>query len=419
MVVAEAKTQTVRIARLGHRGDGIAEVPDGPLYVPLTLPGERVEILRDGSNRSRGRMVRLLEASPARTGPVCAHYGECGGCALQHMKPPAYLAWKRDQIRQTLAQRGLEAEVGETIPLKPGTRRRTVFTATRVNGRSVFGYHARHSHRIVEVTECPILVPEIASKLKDLAGLVGPIVPSRGEIRVAVTATLTGLDVALEGPTVRPPALVPLAAPLVKKLGVARLSIAGEPILQMTDPVITIGGAAVTMPPLAFLQAAADAEAAMARLVGEGVGNAKRIADLYAGVGTFALRLAKQARVLAVEGEGAALEALAQAAKRTPRLKAVETLKRDLARMPLSPEELKGYGAVVFDPPRAGAAAQCEQIARSRVPRIIAVSCNPATLARDLRILVDGGYRIDKVTPVDQFLFSPHIEAVALLTREK
>ncbi len=414
---SKPKPETVSIARLGHRGDGIAETEAGPLYVPLTLPGERVRVHREPGNPQRARLDQVLEASPARTAPICRHFGTCGGCALQHMRHKAYLDWKRDQLRIALAQRGLDVPVAPTIAVPPQSRRRAVFAGRRAGDKTLIGYHARTSHRIIEITECPILVPAITRALTGLRDLARPILPRKGDLRIAVTATPQGLDVAFEGPATRAPALVPLAAPLLERHGIARLSIAGETILQLADPTVEIDGVPVTLPPLAFLQASAASEAAMARLVLDGVGKAKRIADLYAGIGTFALRLARNARVTAVEGSAPAIAALGEAGRHGRGLKPIETLKRDLARMPLSAPELKAYDAVVFDPPRAGAAAQAAELARSDVPRVVAVSCNPATLARDLKLLVDGGYAVTQVTPVDQFVFSPHIEAVATLSR--
>ncbi|MEJ8571657.1 class I SAM-dependent RNA methyltransferase [Microbaculum marinum] len=421
-MTAEARPEVLTIDRLGHLGDGIAATDRGQVFVPMTLPGERVEVRYEGADRNRARAIRILEDSPDRTAPICRHFGDCGGCVLQHMAGPAYLDWKRDQVRHALGHRGLDAEVDPTVPIGPGTRRRAVFAARREKGRIRFGYHARQSHRIVEISECPILVPEIAGALDGLARLAAPLVPPKGELRVAVTATLTGLDVAIDGPKLRPADLPASAAAAVQELDIARLSVAGETALQMAEPAVGLEGSAlerieVAVPPGAFLQAVAQAEATMARLVCEGVGKADRVADLYAGIGTFALRLARTARVLAVEGDQAALVTLALAARRARGLKPVTTLKRDLARMPVTAGELAGFRAAVFDPPRAGAAAQAAELAGSRLPRIVAVSCNPATLARDLRILVDGGYRIDRVTPVDQFLFSPHIEVVAQLSR--
>jgi len=411
----DKRIETVTIERLGHRGDGIAETEDGPVYVAFTLPGERVEIERSGD---RGRLLRIFETSPARVAPRCKHFGSCGGCALQHMRQKSYLEWKRDQVTVPLSQRGLKARVSAAEPVPLGSRRRAVFAARRVGHGSVFGYHGRQSHHIFKIEECPILRPEISEKLKGLAELADRLTPRKNEIRIGVTVTDTGLDVAFEGPKQRPPALVPVAVPLIEKLGIARLSIAGDTVMQLAEPVVRIDDTEVEVPPLGFLQASAHAEAVMGRHVMTGIDSARTVADLYSGIGTFALRLARQARVLAVEGDGPALSALELAARRGSGLKQIDTLKRDLARMPMSAHELKDFDAVVFDPPRAGADAQAQEIARSGVEKVVAVSCNPGTLARDLKSLVDGGYRIDRVIPVDQFLFSPHIEAVALLSRD-
>ena len=231
-----------------------------------------------------------------------------------------------------------------------------------------------------------------------------------------MTETLTGLDIVLEG--VRPsPAALGAFAGKAGTLGVARLTADGEGIVLGGAPEVDLSGARVKLPPGAFLQASREAEFELVRLVLEGVGTAKRVADLFAGLGTFTLALARSSAVHAYESDEAALAALAEAVRRTPKLKPVKTVARELFGSPLGAKELQGFDAVVFDPPRAGAAAQAEAIAKSRVPKVVAVSCNPGTLARDLRILVDGGYRIVRIVPVDQFLFSPHIEVVAHLVR--
>ncbi len=407
--------ETFRIERLGHRGDGIATTRSGPVYVPLTLPGEVVEAECQGE---RAHLMRVVEASPLRVDPVCPHFGECGGCALQHMRAPNYLAWKEEQVRAALLQRGLDVPVAPIVKLAPRSRRRAVFAIRRAGKRIVVGYHARMSHRIVEVGTCPVVVPAIERALPGLAEWLAPLIPLKGETRLGVTATPAGLDVSLEGPNPRPPAIVPIVAAAANKApGVARLSIAGDPVLVRSEPFVAIDGIEVRLPPLAFLQATEASEAALGRLVVEAVGAARSVADLFAGIGTFSLRLAREARVLAVEGDAAALSALSEATRRASGLKPVETLRRDLERQPMSAKELARFEAVVFDPPRAGAKAQVAELAGSKVPRVVAVSCNPATFARDLRTLVDGGYSVRRVVPVDQFLHSPHIEAVALLER--
>jgi len=236
------------------------------------------------------------------------------------------------------------------------------------------------------------------------------------EAKVGITETDSGLDIVVKG--VRPvPAATAAFVGQARALGVARLTVDGESIAMEGDPEVDLSGAKVRLPPGAFLQASRESESALVELVRDGVGAAKRVADLFAGLGTFTFALARAAAVDAFEADEAALSALAEAARRTPKLKPVRSFARDLFRAPLSPKELQAYDAVVFDPPRAGASAQAKELAASRVSKLVAVSCNPGTLARDLRILVDGGYRITRIVPVDQFLFSPHIEAVAHLER--
>ena len=408
--------ETRRILRLGRRGDGVSEADaDGPgLHVPFTLPGERVRVEREGDDRAR--LLDILESSPHRVRPVCPHFGRCGGCALQHMAAPAYLGWKREQVVSALAQRGFHAKdvaalVHPVRPLPLRSRRRAVLTAKRERATRL-GYSARLSHDFVAAGPCPILTPAIESRLPDLASLVG-MLPGDG-LRVTVLDAMPGLDVTVEGAgPIAAPALRADLARRAADIGVARLTVAGETVVEHAAPVLDIGGVSVVPPPGGFVQASAAAEETLAGLVLDGIGKARSVADLFAGIGTFTFRLARRARVTAVEGEEAAVAALDRARRRAPGLKPISAIVRDLDRRPLMPAELKDFDAVVFDPPRAGAKAQAERLAASRVPGVVAVSCNPASFARDARILADGGYRLRWVAPVDQFLFSPHIELVA------
>jgi 23S rRNA (uracil1939-C5)-methyltransferase len=278
------------------------------------------------------------------------------------------------------------------------------------------GYLRARSHELIDVTVCPVLSPRIVGRLGKLKQALAPLLGGKREAKVNVTETEGGLDVVLEDARPSPSALGAFAGKAAS-LGVARLTAGGESIGQVAAPEIDLSGVKVRLPPGAFLQASREAEAVLAGLVREGAKGGKRVADLFAGLGTFTFALAKDAAVDAFETDEAALAALTEAARKTPKLKPVRGFVRDLLRSPLSVKELKIYDVVVFDPPRAGAAAQAETLAKSNVPRLVAVSCNPGTLARDLRILVDGGYRIARVVPVDQFLFSPHIEVVVHLTR--
>lgn len=407
-------TITLQISHLGHRGDGIAETPEGPVYVPGALPGETVTA---AVANGRASDIQIVETSPERIEPICRHYDSCGGCSIQHLSQTAYLTWKRGLVEKALADRGIEAEVQAVVPGTPGTRRRAVLTAVRAGRHVLLGYHEKASHRLVDIKDCPVLVPEIVSALNGLRKLAAELMPKKGELRLTVLSTTAGIDAAFENADRKYETKFSRLSQLAVELDLARLSINGETLLEIRPPVLDMAGTALVPPPGGFTQATLAAENALSELVMEDLGKPTKVADLFSGSGTFALRIAKFASVHAVENDAGALRAL-DASLRIPRgLKQVTQERRDLFRRPMLPEELKGFDAVVFDPPRAGAQAQAEQLAKSPVPFIAAVSCNPATLSRDLRILIDGGYKLQKVTPVDQFLFSSHIEVVALLSK--
>ncbi len=407
--------QLLSIKSLGHRGDGIASGTEGPIFVPGALPGEEV---RATVSNGRASNVDIVSPSPERIQPICRHFEDCGGCSVQQLAEAPYLAWKRQMVEKALADRALELEVSEVLPSQPQSRRRAVLTAVRAGRHILLGYHAKASHRLVDIQECPVLVPEIVAALPGLKSLAAALMPKKGELRITILSTTTGLDAAFENADRKYESRFADLSRLAVDLDLARLTINGETLLQVRPPALDMGGLAVVPPPAGFTQATLGAEEAIAGLVLRGLGKAKKVADLFAGSGTFALRIARTASVHAVEGDAAAIKALDQALRVPQGLKKVTHERRDLFRRPLMKAELESFDAVVFDPPRAGAQAQAEQIAASRVKKVVAVSCNPATFARDLRILVDGGYRIETVTPVDQFLFSPHIECVATLIRE-
>ncbi len=403
------------IARLGAQGDGIAETPSGPVYVPYVLPGEQVQAEVKGE---RGRLVAVISKSPERVPPVCRHFTHCGGCALQHLERTAYLAWKRELVTAAFAARGIEASVDPVISVGPGARRRATFSARRTGRGVVLGFYEAKGHDIVELHECPVTAPAIVSALPALKRLAEPLTSRRLPVRLAVTLAANGLDVAIEDvPAELSPETRERIAHEAARAKLARVTLAGDTIYQSTIPAVRFGAANVVLPPRAFLQASPVVEAEMVRLIAAALAPAKRIADLFCGLGAFTFPLAKGAAALAVDGDRQAIAALANAAKRTPGLKPIETKVRDLFREPLAARELSTFDAVVLDPPRAGAAAQAVALAQSQVGTIAAVSCNPATLARDARILLDGGYKLERVTPIDQFLYSPHIEAVAVFRR--
>jgi 23S rRNA (uracil1939-C5)-methyltransferase len=407
--------QTVRIERLGAQGDGVAVTPEGPVHVPFALPGETVEISGAGQRR---RLGRVLSASPDRIAPFCPHFGECGGCRLQHLDEAAYRAWKSSLLAEALAREGIAAAIAPIQVFARASRRRAVFSAIRDGEAIRFGFARRDSDRIVDVTQCGVLEPRIGSRIALLRGLAGMLAPRRGTMKFAAVATDAGLDLAAEtGAPVSEPAMRK-AIGLAAADGVARLSLNGETLIEAARPELAAGIARVRPPASTFVQAVAQAEDAMARVALQHLSACAHVADLFSGYGAFGLRLAGHSRVDAFDNSAAALAAMDEAWRRTGgRLKAIATQRRDLMRSPLDAAELETFDGVVFDPPRAGAEAQSRELAKSRVRRIVAISCNPVTLARDLRILADGGYRVAAITPFDQFAFSPHLEAAATLMR--
>jgi 23S rRNA (uracil1939-C5)-methyltransferase len=408
-------TQAIDIVRLGAQGDGVADGPSGPIFVPYALPGERVQVDVRGE---RGRLIAVVEASPDRIAPVCRHFTHCGGCAVQHLRAPAYLAWKRETVIAAFAARGIEVPVGNAATVGAGARRRASFSARRTGRGVTLGFHEAKGVEFVDLQECPVTASAIVRALPGLRRLVEPLMSRRAPGRVVVTLAANGLDVAIEDVPGDPsPDVREFLAREATALKLARLTLSGDILYQATIPAVRFGMANVVLPPRSFLQAAPAAGAEMTRLVTAAVGEAKRVIDLFCGMGTFTFPLAQRASVLAVDGDKVAIAALDNAAKRTPGLKPIETKLRDLFREPLSVKELQPFEAAVFDPPRAGAATQATALAASGVKTVAAVSCNPATLARDARILIDGGFKLERVTPIDQFLYSPHIEAVAVMHR--
>lgn len=414
-------TETLTIARLGSGGDGIADTSAGPVYVPFTLPGEVVAVARV---KNHATVMSMSVASPERVTPPCVHFGPdgrngtCGGCTLQHAGDALYHAFKRNLVVAALKSKGLTPEVAPLVIARPGERRRVVFTARRTEKGMLLGFNQAGSHHIVSIDHCPIASDGIVLRLEDIRRVAGAIATSSEPFRLTVLETLSGLDLAFEGvKTVGDRERRAVTQCVLSLRGIARVSNDGEILIEPQKPEIDFGGVRVSPPAGGFTQATKEAEEAMAGLVLAAIGKAKRVADLFAGSGTFALRIARKAKVHAVEGEEKAVKALDHAARNTQGLKPVTVERRDLFRRPLMASELKAYDAVVFDPPRAGAEDQCKELARSGVKTIVAVSCNPVSLARDLAILTAAGYRIRLVTPIDQFLWSAHVEAVAVLEK--
>ncbi|MFN4141032.1 class I SAM-dependent RNA methyltransferase [Aestuariivirga sp.] len=400
----------LRIDGMGRRGEGVAHHAGRALFVPGTLPGEEVRASGEGERLTLAAMER---ASPDRIAPFCKHYGRCGGCQLQHWREEPYRAWKAALVAESLAQRGIAVAAPEIVDAHGAGRRRVSLHVRRKGSDVTAGYMAPRSHDLLDIDRCPILEPALAPAF-DIGRAIGGRL---GDCDVALTATLTGLDASVKaGRKLFEKEHAHLAS-LVTELRLARLSVNGEVIATAVQPRVAVGRAEVALPPGGFLQATALGEETLARLVVEDVGRAKSVADLFCGIGPFTIRLAGRAKVEAHDSDRAAIAALAAAAKSTAGLKPLTATVRDLFREPLVPNEMKHLEAVVFDPPRAGAEAQARQLARSQVKTVVAVSCDAGTFARDAEILVKGGYALQRLTAVDQFKWSSHVEIVALFAR--
>lgn len=404
--------ERLTITKVGHRGDGVAETPVGPAFVPYCLPGETVTVEPIPGQPDRRQLVAVEVGSPDRVMPISPFFGTCGGCALQHWALPKQQEWKRQRVIETLHAVGIDAAVGATIDAHGEGRRRIVLHARRQNGALQVGFAAARSHEIVPIDHCPILAPAMSGAIA-AADVIAKAIGGNKPLDIQITASDFGLDVDVRGSGPFNAAATTTFAKIAETHKIARITRHGEMVAQRTPPTLTIDGVAVPLPPGVFLQATAAAERTLAERVLEYVDNAKNVADLFCGIGPFALRLAKKARVTAADSDQAAIDALKRAVAGAKGLKPVTAEARDLFRRPLVPLELKAFDAVVFDPPRQGAQAQARDLATSKVPLIVAVSCDPDSFARDARILMDGGYKIEAVTPFDQFRYSAHVEIVA------
>jgi len=386
------------VVRIAARGDGVTQ---SGRHVPFGVPGD--SLLDDGS----------LVPGPHNQVAPCRHFPECGGCQLQHVDDQAYRGYLVARVETALAQHSLEAEIREPHLSPPNSRRRATLHALRTGGGAVIGFHAVRSHRIVDMRENHILRPELLALVDPLRALLGRSLKPRAAAEVQLTLADQGVDVLLKGIAIQGLEAVEALTSFCERHRLARLSLdqgfGPEPFYEPVPTTITLSGTPVVLPQGAFLQATRDGEEALVAAVRGAVNGAKRSADLFAGLGTFALALKEQ--VYAAEASRDAVLALKRAAP------AVAVEHRDLYRRPLDAEELWRFEAVVLDPPRSGAEAQVGLLAGSPVPRIAYVSCNPATFARDARLLADGGYRIEWIRPVGQFRWSTHVELAACFGR--
>lgn len=412
------------VEAIGARGDGVARDGNGAVYIPFTVPGDRVRArLEDRGGGERTAIVAAMIApGPGRATPSCRHFGTCGGCALQHLDRALYGETKAAFIRAALAHHGLvDAPLLPLRMLPPGTRRRVRLSLSRpprAGAAPIVGLSQRASHDLVDLAACDVLAPALFALVAPLRVLTADLLRAGEAGHATLQLADGGIDALLDLPRAPDLAALESLAAFAETADLARLMWRAPghdstPAAQRRPVRVIVGGTAIDLPPDCFLQATPEAEAALTDAVGGAVGAATRIADLFAGIGTFAFALAAQARIDAVEGWAPAVNAVIQAARRAGIAGRITAEARDLQRQPLDPDELAVYDAVIFDPPRIGAKAQAASLARTRIPRIAAVSCNPASFARDARILIAGGYRLVAVQPIDQFVWSPHVELVA------
>ncbi|HZU90992.1 MAG TPA: class I SAM-dependent RNA methyltransferase [Stellaceae bacterium] len=424
------------VERIGAHGDGIAHYAGEPVFLPFTAPGDRVRArlgLRRGGGHE-GRVLALLSPGPGRARPPCPHFSRCGGCALQHLDADAYRRAKRAALATALARIGVDPETIEPLRTVPPGRRRARLGLVRPRDPQLpvrIGFRERFRHELVDLRQCPVLEEGLLALVEPLRHYARDLLPPGGMAEALLTRTDSGVDLLFEAAA--PPGiealetLAGLAAERDLARAVWRCSGVEIPVVERRPVRLLLSGVAVRVPPGAFLQASAAAEAILVEEVVGGVGVARPALDLFAGLGAFAFALrrggpqprasmarAGTPRVHAVEGDRSAAAALAAAAAG---VSDVTVERRDLARDPLRPDELARYAAAVFDPPRAGALAQAEALAASSLAAIVAVSCNPATFARDASRLLAGGFRPVRIVPIDQFVWTPHLEIAALFRR--
>jgi 23S rRNA (uracil1939-C5)-methyltransferase len=419
----QAETIEVTVEKLGAQGDGIAEWQGEPVFLPFTVPGDRVRA-ETGARRGSGhecRVVERIEAGPRRATPICRHFGRCGGCALQHLVPEDYQAIKLDALTAAMRRVGIDPAIVAPLRTVSPTRRRVRLGLARPRdprAPAVVGFRERFRHTLVDLSECHVLEPALLALIDPLRQIAPELMPPGALAEAMLTRCDAGVDLLIESdapPTLRAlEALAALAAHRDLARIVWRTGRDDMPVVERRPVRVVFSGTAVPFPPAGFLQASAAAEALLVAEVVVAIADRHPVLDLYAGLGTFTFALAGAGRVHTIEGDAPAVVALNQAAVVMPHVTAE---RRDLDRNPLSAAELAPYAAAVFDPPRAGALNQAAEFAASNIETVVAVSCNPATFVRDAARLIAGGFRLERVVPIDQFVWTSHLELVAVFRR--
>ncbi len=389
---------------------GMGKLDDGRSLLPRVLPGEEVSVDQDGT-------VRIITPSPDRVAAPCKHFKSCGGCAMQHASDAFVATWKQEIVQRAIAAQRIETTFRPVITSPAHSRRRAKLSGKRTKSGAMLGFHARASGTVTAVPNCQLLTPALMTAFPALEALVVIAASRKAEIGLTVTETVAGLDILVDTEKQLTSELRVELATFAQTHDIARLVWQDEPVVTMHPPVQSFGAAKVVPPAGSFLQATLDGEAALLDAVQEITKGADRIVDLFAGCGTFALPLASDAEIHAVEGEADMIKALDRGWREAKGLKRVTSETRDLFRRPLEPDELRKFDAAVIDPPRAGAEAQIETLAKSDLKVVAMVSCNPVTFARDAATLIDAGFNCDWVQVVDQFRWSTHVEVIGSFTR--
>jgi 23S rRNA (uracil1939-C5)-methyltransferase len=411
------------VERIGARGDGIAFYQGKPVFLPFTVPGDRV-LARLGQSRGggcEGRIVERLASGTGRAAPPCSHFGVCGGCTLQHLDEATYRAVKLGALSAALERVGIDPGVVRPVRVVPPGRRRVRLRLARPHDPSLplrIGFRERYRHAVVDLSECLVMERPLFAVSQSLRELAARILPPGGNAEVTLTRTDSGIDLLIEAAERPELAALEALARFSEECDLARIVwlASGDevPVVERRPVRVLLSGVVVPFPPGAFLQASQSAEAILIEEVLSGVGPRRPVVDLFAGLGTFSFALAQRGPVHAIEGEKRAVAALARAAADHAN---VTVEQRDLVRELPSAEELARYAAAVFNPPRMGASKVSEALAVSRLGTVVAISCNPATFARDAAKLIAGGYRLEQVTPVDQFVWTSHLEIAAVFRR--
>lgn len=409
----------IEITSLGSHGDGIGKLSSKKVFVPFSLVGETILITKKGD---RARIDEIIKPSINRISPICSHFTRCGGCVAQHIDTDTYRSWKEDIVKTALLNQGLNVDLYPLIDAHGIGRRRVTLNVQVDKDKTQVGFMGKRSHDLLDFVECPILVDDLSEAKKISRLLSAPFKSFVQKLKINITAFDCGLDCNIQIPKKHSKLDLNIRMDLARlalELDLARISVSDEIIAECRSPMIKYGNALVYPPPSCFLQATAKGECIIGDLVIDNAGSAHKIVDLFCGIGSFTLRLANTSSVLAADVNEHQIKSLSNALRYCQGLKPVITVVRDLYNDPYKAHELSKFDCAIFNPPRAGAKAQVIEISKSKISIVIAVSCDSASFARDTAILINGGYCLKKVIPIDQFKFTRHIEVVAVFKRKK